>query len=127
MYGKAAAFYRALEEEFGREQVTDALATVVREHAFEMLDDDGLRATLSRSLDGGDRFDRLWTRWMERRRGDTDLGVDAGAGLGGLLGQGNLDDLLGEGADAQDLGELDVLLGELLGGVEGGVADGGAG
>jgi len=127
VYGKAAAFYRALEEEFGREQVTDALATVVREHAFQMLDDDGLRATLSRSLDGGDRFDRLWTRWMERRRGDTDLGVDAGAGLGGLLGQGNLDDLLGEGADAQDLGELDVLLGELLGGVEGGVADGGAG
>ncbi len=118
VYGKAAAFYRTLEDEFGREQVTAALADVVREHAFEMLDADRLRDSLARSLAGGERFDRLWTRWMERRHGDTDLGVDPDAGLGGLLGQGTLDELLGGGG--QDAGELTDLLGELLGGLEAG-------
>jgi hypothetical protein len=117
VYGKAAAFYRTLEDEFGREQVAAALAAVVREHAFEMLDDDQLRDSLARSLGGGARFDRLWTRWMERRHGDADLGVDADAGLGGLLGQGTLDELLGGGAGGQDAGELSDLLGELLAGM----------
>ena len=109
VYGKAAAFYRTLEDELGRDRVAAALADVVREHAFEVLDADGLRDSLARSLGGGDRFERLWTRWMERRRGDEDLGVDPGAGLGGLLGGG---------ADGQDLGELSDLLGELIGGLE---------
>lgn len=91
VYGKAAAFYRALEDEFGREQVVDALGDVVRQHAFGMLDADGLRDSLGRSLGGGTRFERLWTRWMERRHGDADLGVDPAATLGELLG-----DLVGE-------------------------------
>jgi aminopeptidase N len=116
VYGKAAAFYRTLEDEFGREQVTAALSDVVRDHAFEMLDADQLRDSLARSLEGGERFDRLWTRWMERRHGDADLGVDADAGLGGLLGQGTLDELLGGGG--QDAQRLTDLLGELLGGLE---------
>lgn len=87
VYGKAAAFYRELEEEFGRDRVSAALAAVVREHAFEILDDDRLRVTLARSLDGGDRFERMWTRWMQRRHGDVDLGVGPASGLGGLLGE----------------------------------------
>jgi hypothetical protein len=120
VYGKAAAFYRTLEDEFGREQVADALAGVVREHAFEMLDAGQLRDSLADSLGGGARFDRLWTRWMEGRHGDADLGVDADAGLGGLLGQGTLDELLGGGAGGQDAEELTDLLGELLGGLEAG-------
>lgn len=115
VYGKAAAFYRTLEDEFGREQVAAALADVVREHAFEMLDAAQLRDSLARSLDGDARFDELWTRWMERRHGDADLGVDADAGLGGLLGQSTLDELLGGGAGGQDVEELTDLLGELLG------------
>jgi len=109
VYGKAAAFYRALEDEFGREQVEDALADVVREHAFEMLDADRLRDALATSLDGGDRFDRLWTRWMEGRHGDADLGVDPGAGLGDLEG------VLGGGVEGQDLDELSELITGLLG------------
>lgn len=122
VYGKAAAFYRALEDAYGRERVADALAAVVREHAFSMLDAEGLRATLSRSLGGGDRFDRLWTRWMERRHGDTDLGVDPGAGLGALLGPGARDGLPGGGGKGQDLEELTDLLGELLRSLEGGAS-----
>ena len=106
----------SLEDEFGREQVTAALSDVVRDHAFEMLDADRLRDSLARSLQGGERFDRLWTRWMERRHGDADLRVDADAGLGGLLGQGTLDELLGGGG--QDAEQLTDLLGELLGGLE---------
>jgi len=114
VYGKAAAFYRTLEDEFGREQVADALADVVRAQAFEMLDADRLRDTLASSLDGGARFERLWTRWMERRHGDADLEVDPGAGLGGLLGSGTLEELLGGDPEGQDLGELTDLLGGLL-------------
>lgn len=88
VYGKAAAFYRALEDTFGRDRVTAALATVVHERAFEMLDDDQLRAALAQALDGGQRFERLWTRWMERRYGDADLRVGPGSGLDWLLGGG---------------------------------------
>ena len=116
VYGKAAAFYRTLEDEFGRDQVAAALGDVVREHAFEMLDAAQLRDSLARSLGGGARFDRLWTRWMERRHGDADLGVDPDAGLGGLLGGGTLDELFGGAAGGQDIEELTDLLGGLLGG-----------
>ena len=56
---------------------------------------------------------------MERRHGDADLGVDPGAGLGGLLGSGSLDELLGGGAQGQDLEGLTDLLGQLLGDLEG--------
>jgi hypothetical protein len=115
VYGKAAAFYRELEEEYGRDAVTSALHDVVREHAFTMLDDEQLRDTLARFLDGGTRFDRLWSRWMQGRHGDADLDVDPTAGLGGLLGSGSLDDLLG-GGEGRDLGELSDLLDGLLDG-----------
>ncbi len=117
VYGKAAAFYRALEDEFGRDQVADALADVVREHAFGMIDAGGLRDSLARSLDGGARFDRLWTRWMERRHGDADLDVDPAAGAGGL---GGLGELLGGSGGDQDLEGLSDLLGELLADLDGG-------
>lgn len=86
VYGKAAAFYRALEDEFGRARVADALADVVAEHAFELVDAGRLRDTLADSLDGGARFGRLWTRWMERGHGDADLEVRAG-GPSDLLGE----------------------------------------
>lgn len=98
VYGKAAAFYRVLEHEFGRARVADALSEVVRGHAFEMLDADRLRRNLARSLEGGPRFERLWTRWMERRHGDADLGVDPTSGPGGLLGAGTPEELLGGAA-----------------------------
>lgn len=117
VYGKAAAFYRALEDEYGREQVADALSEVVREHAFEMLDAGQLRDSLATSLGGGARFERLWTRWMERRHGDADLGVDPDAGLGGLLGEGTLDELLGGSTGGQDPDELAALLDQLLDGM----------
>ena len=84
VYGKAAAFYLALEDEFGAGQVADALGAVTEEHAFTMMTSDGLRDALAAELGDEQRFDRLWTRWMERAHGDRDLGVDPSSGLGDL-------------------------------------------
>jgi hypothetical protein len=88
---------------------------VVRENAFGMLDADGLRRSLAAALGDEARFDRLWIRWMERRHGDEDLGVDPAAGLPG--GAGGLEDLLG-GGSGEDLGQLEDLLAQLLEGLE---------
>jgi hypothetical protein len=119
VYGKAAAFYRALEDELGRDVVAGALATVARDNAFTMLSADGLRTQLARALgEDAPRFNRLWTRWMERSNGDADLDVDPSSGLGGLGpgDLGGLEGLLGE--DPPDMAELEDLMGELLGQLE---------
>ena len=113
VYGKAAAFYLALEDAFGREQVVDALGGVTKQQAFTMLTADDLRDALAGELGHPARFDRLWTRWMERTRGDRDLAVDPSAGLGDL---GDLGALLG--GDSADAGELQDLLDQLLKGLE---------
>lgn len=109
VYGKAAAFYLALEDEYGAGQVSAALAEVARQHAFTMVTAADLRRALADALGDADRFDRLWTRWLERTHGDRDLGVDPAAGDGGLGG------LLGSEAGP---GELQDLLGEFLSGLE---------
>jgi hypothetical protein len=113
VYGKAAAFYRTLEERFGREEVTAALGAVTEQHAFGMLSLDDLRAALAAELDDP-AFDRLWRRWMQGTHGDLDLDVDPGQGAGGLGGLGGLG-----GGEA---GDLDQLLEQLLG--EGGSPQG---
>jgi hypothetical protein len=113
VYGKAAAFYRTLEERFGREEVTAALGAVTEQHAFGMLSLDDLRAALAAELDDP-AFDRLWRRWMQGTHGDLDLDVHPGQGAGGLGGLGGLG-----GGEA---GDLDQLLEQLLG--EGGSPQG---
>ena len=122
VYGKAAAFYRALEDRFGRDEVAAALGGVTEAHACEMLRVDALRDALAAGLDDP-AFDRLWKRWMEGTRGDQDLDVDPGAqdgalgGLGGLGGgetgdlDGMLEELLGEDGSPEGLEDL---LGGLL-------------
>ena len=111
VYGKAAAFYLALEDEYGAEEVSAALAAVARQHAFTMVTAADLRRALAVELGDADGVDRLWTRWMERTHGDRDLGVDPAAGVGGL---GGLGDLLGGDAGP---GELQDLLDEFLRGL----------
>ena len=106
VYGKAAAFYRKLEDRFGRDHVAAALGAVTEAHAFDMLEVDDLRDALSAELDDP-AFDRLWKRWMQGTRGDQDLDVDPGAQGGALGGLGGLG-----GGETED---LDRLLEELLG------------
>jgi hypothetical protein len=123
VYGKAAAFYRALEKRYGADEVATALGTVTEEHAFEMLTSAQLRDALGAALDEP-AFDRLWRRWMQGSRGDRDLDVEPGSG-GGLGGLGSLQGLEGleglegldglTGGDAGDRGDLDALLEQLLG------------
>jgi hypothetical protein len=106
VYGKAAAFYRALEERYGPDRVASALGTVTEEHAFAMLTSDQLRDALGAALDEPS-FERLWRRWMQGSHGDRDLDVRPGAGDSGLGGL--------EGLTGGDTGELDTLLENLLG------------
>jgi hypothetical protein len=73
VYGKAAALYLTLEEEFGVEEVTAALRTLVEEHAFQSVDGGDVRDLLVREL--GPEAGPLWQRWMEETHGDADLGV----------------------------------------------------
>ena len=119
VYGKAAAFYLALEDAFGREQVGVALRAVTEDHAFTMMTAADLRDALAAELGDRERFDRLWTRWMERTHGDRDLAVDPSSGLGGLGGLGDLGSLDGLlGGDGADAGRLQDLLDQFLNGVE---------
>jgi peptidase M1-like protein len=113
VYGKAAAFYLALEDAFGAQRVADALGAVTEEHAFTMVTSADLRDALAVELGDERQFDRLWTRWMERAHGDRDLEVDPSTGTGGLGGLGDL--LGGDGADA---GQLQDLLDQFLAGIE---------
>ena len=109
VYGKAAAFYRALEERYGPGRVAKALGRVTEEHAFAMLTSDQLRDALGAALDEPS-FGRLWRRWMQGSHGDRDLDVRPGAGDGGLGGLGGL-----EGLTGGDAGDLDALIEDLLG------------
>ncbi len=115
VYGKAAAFYLALEDAYGKGPVADALGEVARTNAFTMMTAEDLRDALRSELGDPARFDRLWTRWLERTHGDRDLAVDPSAGLGGLGGLGDLGDLLGGGATgSEDLqGLVDGFLADL--------------
>jgi aminopeptidase N len=71
VYGKAAWFYIALEEVYGVDRVTDALAALVDRHDFETVTGDDVRSLLMAEL--GPRAGRLWDRWMRQRHGDADL------------------------------------------------------
>jgi hypothetical protein len=75
VYGKAAAFYLALEERYGVDRVTSALRTLVGTGAFRMLTGDDVAAALARRL--GPEARTLWTRWMHEAHGDSDLGAPA--------------------------------------------------
>jgi aminopeptidase N len=74
VYGKAPVLYRQLEEKYGVDATTAALATIVADHAFDQLTPDDLRAGLGAALRDPAGVDRLWNRWMEQRHGDEDLG-----------------------------------------------------
>jgi hypothetical protein len=113
VYGKAAAFYLALEDRFGADAVAAALGEVSERHAFAMLTTDQFRSALGEALDEP-AFDRLWRRWMERSHGDQDLGVQPG-GDRGAGGAGGLEGLLGGlGGSEVEPDDLDALLGDLL-------------
>ncbi|MGN6574563.1 MAG: M1 family aminopeptidase, partial [Nocardioides sp.] len=115
IYGKAAAFYLALEDAYGADQVAAALGQVARERAFTMTSAEQLRDALGSALGERQQFDRLWRRWMERARGDGDLGVSGGSGAGAL---GGLEDLLG----GRSPEELQRLIDQLLGAADPGAA-----
>jgi hypothetical protein len=108
VYGKAAAFYLALEDAYGAETVTRALRQVARERAFTMTSAEQLRDALGSSLGDPQELDRLWRRWMDRTKGDTDLGVSGRSGAGAL---GGLEDLLGGRSPEELQGLIDQLLG----------------
>ncbi len=115
VYGKAAAFYLALEDVYGADAVKQALGQVARERAFTMTSTEQLRDALGSALGERRRFDRLWRRWMDRTKGDADLGVSGGSGGGAL---GGLGDLLG----GRSPEELQGLIDQLLGGADPGAA-----
>jgi aminopeptidase N len=73
VYGKAPGLYRALEERYGVDETTDALAAVVADHAFDPVAPDDLRAALGEALGDPASVDSLWNRWLEERHGDEDL------------------------------------------------------
>jgi peptidase M1-like protein len=73
VYGKAPGIYRELEERYGVEAATDALAGFVTEYAFDQVTPDELRAHLGEALGDPAGVDALWIRWMEERHGDEDL------------------------------------------------------
>lgn len=116
VYGKAAAFYLALEDRFGAEAVAAALAEVTERHAFAMLTTEQFRRALGEEV-GEPAFDRLWRRWMEDSHGDQDLGVGPD-GSEGAAGAGGLEELLGGlgGSPGKpvDPDDLDAMLGDLL-------------
>ncbi|CAN5301656.1 hypothetical protein BH18ACT9_BH18ACT9_12580 [soil metagenome] len=120
VYGKAAAFYPALEARFGPDVVTTALGAITRNHAFRMLTSDDLREALGEELGDPIALDRIWHRWMEAARGDEDLGKDdrGVTGLEGLEGLNGLDLEQLLAGSGQDPKELEELLDQLLGGLE---------
>lgn len=135
VYGKAASFYFALEEAFGRPAVAATLGSVTEEHAFTLMTADDLHAALRSGLGDGSELDRLWRRWMEGTHGDQDLGVTGSGGSGqdgleglegleGLSGIDGLEDLQGLDLDellrgtGQDPDEIEDMLDQLLGGLE---------
>jgi len=73
VYGKAPLFYRELEERYGIEATTAALAAVVEEHAFDQITSDQLRTTLGEALDDPAGVDELWQRWIEEAHAAEDL------------------------------------------------------
>ena len=74
VYGKAPNLYRALEEEYGTGEVTEALAEFVDGHAFEQITADDLRTSLGESLGDPAGVDAMWQRWFEEVNGAEDLG-----------------------------------------------------
>ncbi len=120
VYGKAASFWLTLEEEYGARRVATALREIVSSSAYDELDGPGLRALLVNDL--GAEAGTLWDRWMVQTHGDDDLGVDPGAGIGGLGELGGLGDLEGMlgGLDLGNLNPEDLApLLEQFGGGEG--------
>lgn len=73
VYGKAPGLYRELEDTYGVEATTTALAAVVEQHAFDQITSDDLRSTLGAALGDPSGVDALWERWMEEQHGDEDL------------------------------------------------------
>ena len=73
VYGKAPVFYRELEERYGVEATTAALAAVVEEYAFDQITSDQLRTTLGEALGDPAGVDELWQRWIEEAHAADDL------------------------------------------------------
>lgn len=107
VYGKAAEFYLHLEERYGVERLTAALRELVLRHAFQTVTGAEVEAVLVDEL--GPEASRLWTRWMERTRGDQDLRTAEQPGLTGLDGIEGL-----EGLEGLTDEELQQLLDQLL-------------
>lgn len=77
VYGKAPLFYRELEERYGVDATTAALASVVTDQAFGQITADELRTGLGTALDDPAGVDELWTRWMDEAHGAEDIAGSA--------------------------------------------------
>jgi len=73
VYAKAPVFYLTLEEKYGVEEVTTALATVVSDNAFGQITPEQLRDQLGVALGDPAGVTELWQRWMEEAHGSEDL------------------------------------------------------
>jgi aminopeptidase N len=73
VYGKAPMFYRALEERYGVQETTDALASLVRDHAFGQVTPDDVRTALGQALGDTAGVDALWQYWIVESHGTADL------------------------------------------------------
>ena len=125
VYGKAPGFYFEVADLIGWEQLTDALASLIEAHPFELIGTEVVRDHLVEAAgDQGPAVADAWDRWFLQANGDQDLDVDPGEGLGGLLGGGlGLDDLTGDLdldtlLEDLDLGSLIEDLGEAFGETE---------
>ena len=74
VYAKAPVFYRTLEEQYGVDETTAALATVVTDNAFGQITSDQLRDELGVALGDPAGVTELWQRWMNEAHGAEDLG-----------------------------------------------------
>lgn len=109
VYGKAPGFYFETADLIGWDTLTDALASFVAEHPFELVSSDVLRQHLIDAAgDDGDAVGELWDRWLRDAKGDEDIPVVPGAGFGDLGDFEGLGDLEGldELGDIEDLSDL---------------------
>jgi len=127
VYGKAPGFYFEAADLIGWDELNAALANFIAENPFSLVSTEALRQHLMDAAadvageEAGVQVGALWDRWFREARGDEDIEVPEGSGLGAfgggdivdLLGEGGLEDLLGGG----DLGDLlgEDGLGDLLG------------
>jgi|GEM_PF-941332 len=124
VYGKAPGFYFEAADLLGGDVLNAALADFIAGNPFSLVSTDALRQHIidaardSAGPDAGEQVGELWNRWFREARGDEDIEVPEGTGLGAFGDLGDLEGLLSGGADLDDLfGDLLAQdgLGDLLG------------